>query len=88
MNDTLEAIYSLPDVTFGDDISLEDLQSAMITDFCERYQEITGKSVRSGLEKQNLWLQWVLMLGCFAAIIVFGMYGPGVASGEFVYMQF
>ena len=52
------------------------------------YQEITGKSVRSGLEKQNLWLQWVLMLGCFAAIIVFGMYGPGVASGEFVYMQF
>lgn len=45
MNDTLEAIYSLPDVTFGDDISLEDLQSAMITDFCERYQEITGKPI-------------------------------------------
>ena len=45
MNDTLETIYSLPDVTFGDDISLEDLQSAMITDFCERYQEITGKPI-------------------------------------------
>ena len=52
------------------------------------FQEISGKSVRDCLDRQNLWLQWVLMLGCFIAVVIFGMYGPGVASGEFLYMQF
>lgn len=52
------------------------------------YQECTGRSVRNSLDQQNLWLQWVLMLGCFLAVAVFGMYGPGVTTGEFVYMQF
>lgn len=45
MADTLDTIYNLPDVSFVGDISLEDLQSAMITDFCERYQEITGTPI-------------------------------------------
>lgn len=52
------------------------------------YQEISKKHVREQLDKQTLWLQWALTLGCLFAIIIFGMYGPGVSSGEFVYMQF
>ena len=51
------------------------------------YQELSGRSVRQSLDQQNLWLQWALMLGCLMAVIIFGMYGPGVASGEFLYMQ-
>lgn len=45
MVDTLEKIYNLPDVSFVDDISLEDLQSALMSAFCDRYQEITGKPI-------------------------------------------
>lgn len=52
------------------------------------YQERSKKSVRVSLDQQTLWLQWVLTMGCLFAVIIFGMYGPGVAAGEFVYMQF
>ena len=52
------------------------------------YQERSGKHVRESLDKQTLWLQWTLTMGCLFAVIIFGMYGPGVAANEFVYMQF
>lgn len=45
MADTLETIYNLPDISFVDDLSLEDLQSTLITGFCEKYQEITGEPI-------------------------------------------
>ena len=52
------------------------------------YQETTKKSVRDTLSNQTLWLQWTLTMGCLIAVIIFGVYGPGVSAGEFVYMQF
>ncbi|MBQ9030181.1 MAG: MBOAT family protein [Parasporobacterium sp.] len=52
------------------------------------YQELTGRKVRESLNADSAWVSWVLTLGCLIAVVIFGMYGPGVASGEFVYMQF
>lgn len=45
MSDTLDTIYNLPDISFVDDISLEDFQSGMISAFCEKYKEITGEPI-------------------------------------------
>ena len=32
--------------------------------------------------------EWIVMLCGIAAIVAFGMYGPGTNASEFVYMQF
>ena len=52
------------------------------------YQEVSNKSIRESLSRQPLWIQWTLGIGCIVAVVIFGMYGPGVSSSEFVYMQF
>lgn len=46
MTDTsLQAIKDLPDISFIDNLSLEDVQSLLITTYQKKYEEITGKSV-------------------------------------------
>jgi len=52
------------------------------------YQERSGNSLRETLDKQSIWFQWVTTLGLIIVIYLFGMYGPGIAANEFVYMQF
>ena len=46
MSSVMDAIYNLPDISFIDDISLEDLQNLLITSFTEKYREATGESIR------------------------------------------
>ena len=45
MSDAMDIIDALPDISFIDDISLEDLQRTLITSFQDKYQEITGESI-------------------------------------------
>lgn len=45
MSDTMDIIDALPDISFIDDISLEDLQRTLITSFQEKYEEITGEPI-------------------------------------------
>lgn len=52
------------------------------------YQERSGCSLRETLDKQSIWFQWLLTLGAIVTVFLFGMYGPGISAGEFVYMQF
>jgi len=52
------------------------------------YQERSKQSVRVSIDRQPMWISWILTLGCAVAVAVFGMYGPGISTGEFVYMQF
>ncbi|MCQ2530416.1 MAG: MBOAT family protein [Lachnospiraceae bacterium] len=52
------------------------------------YQERSQKSFRDTLGKQSIWFQWVIMLGLLLGVVILGMYGPGVAANEFVYMNF
>lgn len=46
MSEILEAIDNLPDVSFIDGISLQDLQNRLITAYLKKYEEVTGKKIR------------------------------------------
>lgn len=53
----------------------------------ERKQE-HGVSFREKTAALPLVLRWILYYGLFFSIIIFGIYGPGYNSADFVYMQF
>ena len=38
--------------------------------------------------RRRTWTRWALYLGLMAAIVVFGMYGPGYSAGSFIYEGF
>ena len=40
MSENLDTIDGLPDISFIDNISLEDIQGSLLGDFVEKYQEI------------------------------------------------
>ena len=48
----------------------------------------TTSGLRVAIGSQNIIFQWIVMLCGIAAIVAFGMYGPGTNASEFVYMQF
>lgn len=45
-------------------------------------------SIRQRLDRQPLILRWGIFLAGIAAVLIFGMYGPGVNSSAFIYAQF
>lgn len=44
-----DTIKNIPDVSFIDGLTLEDLQNQMISDFIQKYREITGKDIELSL---------------------------------------
>lgn len=60
MSDILNTIDNLPDISFIDGLSLEDIQSQMLNDFADKYQEITGKRIQISKSDPNR----IIMLGC------------------------
>lgn len=40
------------------------------------------------LETQCSWFRYIVVLGMFAAVIVYGIYGKGFDSSQFIYFQF
>lgn len=47
-----------------------------------------GGSVREWLDEQNLLFRYTIIAGMIMLVILFGVYGPGVSSSEFIYQQF
>lgn len=45
MNDTIDTIKNYPDISFIDNLTLEELQNQMLSDFSEKYKEMTGKEM-------------------------------------------
>lgn len=45
-------------------------------------------SVRAALEAQPLVLRWGLIIAGIAAVVFFGIYGPGFDASQFIYFQF
>lgn len=60
MSENLDTIDSLPDISFIDSLSLEDVQGSLLTDFVEKYQELTGKKIQ--LSKSDPYR--IMLLGC------------------------
>ncbi|MFZ2540130.1 MAG: MBOAT family O-acyltransferase [Oscillospiraceae bacterium] len=44
--------------------------------------------IREKLAKQNLWFRWLIYFGALTAVIIFGIYGPGFDSNQFIYLHF
>ena len=51
-------------------------------------QERSQRTIREMLDEKCLALRWVVLLGGIFAVVLMGVYGPGVQASEFVYMQF
>ncbi|MEY8519206.1 baseplate J/gp47 family protein [Lachnospiraceae bacterium 29-84] len=68
MSDILNTIDNLPDISFIDGLTLEDIQGQMLSDFVAKYQEITGKKIQLSKSDPNR----IIMLGC-AQLIYQGM---------------
>lgn len=49
MNSIKRTLENYPDISFIDDMTIENLQNEMINDFCNKYKEITGNDVELGL---------------------------------------
>lgn len=47
-----------------------------------------GRSLRSKIEAQPLVLRWGLIFSALAAVLFFGIYGPGFDASQFIYFQF
>ena len=45
MNDTIDTIKNYPEISFIDNLTLEELQNEMLSDFSEKYKEMTGKEM-------------------------------------------
>lgn len=48
MSSVQKDLESYPDISFIGNMTIEDLQTEMIEDFCERYEELTEKSIELG----------------------------------------
>lgn len=46
------------------------------------------QSLRELISRQRLPLRWTLYLLCLFAVLIFGIYGPGYDSVQFIYMNF
>ena len=53
-------------------------------DWCVR----RGISLRVQIEKQGIWLRWILYIGAVLLILVCGIWGPGYDASTFIYSQF
>lgn len=40
------------------------------------------------LEQQCLWFRWMVIIGLYLAVVVFGIYGPAFDGSQFIYFQF
>ena len=47
-----------------------------------------GISLRGQLQKQGIWLRWLLYIGAVLLILVCGIWGPGYDASTFIYSQF
>ena len=55
-----------------------------VRDLCVR----RGISLRVQLQKQGIWLRWLLYIGAVLLILVCGIWGPGYDASTFIYSQF
>ena len=51
-------------------------------------QERSQRTIREILDEKCLALRWAVLLAGIFAVVLMGVYGPGVQAAEFVYMQF
>lgn len=61
---------------------------SLLVVFCVSFYREKGLSMRDELSKQILPIRWGIFLLLFAAVVIFGIYGPGYSDSSFIYMDF
>ena len=56
--------------------------------FIVAWSQRGGISLRSRIDAQPLVIRWMLIFSAIAAIVFFGVYGPGFDASQFIYFQF
>lgn len=56
--------------------------------FAVAWLQRDGSSLRTKIDAQPLVLRWGLVIAAIAAVVFFGVYGPGFNAGKFIYFQF
>lgn len=56
--------------------------------FCISLMQENGWHIREALARQNMLFRWGIFLMAFAAVLVFGIYGPGYDATAFIYRVF
>ncbi len=56
--------------------------------FCISLMQENGWRIREALARQNMLFRWAIYLMAFAAVLVFGIYGPGYDAAAFIYRGF
>lgn len=51
-------------------------------------RERKGVGVRVWMSEQNLVFRWIVWLGLFVIVLIYGKYGPGYSAAEFIYKGF
>ncbi len=64
------------------------LAVSLLTQFIVSWCQRDGSSLRSHIEAQPMLLRWGLILAAIAAVLLFGVYGPGFDASRFIYFQF
>ncbi len=75
----------LPAITYLDLIILG---ISLLLLFSVSYYKEKGLHLRDEISKQLLPIRWSIFLLLFAAILLFGIYGPGYSDAAFIYMNF
>ena len=44
--------------------------------------------IREAIAKQNIVFRWLIYYAAFAALLIFGIYGPGYDAAGFIYEKF
>ena len=47
-----------------------------------------GIVIRDFVKEQGFWFRWLFYLAAIAAVLIFGVYGPGYNAAEFIYFAF
>ena len=64
------------------------LAAAFLVLFVVAWNQRDGSSLRAKIERQPLLLRWSLIIAAIAAVVFFGVYGPGFDASQFIYFQF
>ena len=66
---TIKSANDLPEVSFIGNVSLEELRAQMISDYCTKYKELTGKPTTLPADDKNRILLGVCAMQIFQAFM-------------------